>query len=186
MTPRWDYLIKPLGEEYNNTETVAGKDLIVNTSIEHAKYVNRMGVVVATPPTAEISVGDIVVVHHNVFRTYLNMKGIKTKSREYFMDDKYLVSEEKIYLYNHEGKWRCPKKYCFIKPLDYEQEGLIYRNDIKEKPHVGEIKFIKNYKFKRGETVGFTKNSEYEFNIDGEKLYRMRVSDICSKVELNE
>ena len=32
---------------------------------------------------------------------------------------------------------------------------------------------------KAGTKVGFTKNSEYGFDIDGEKLYRMQTNDIC-------
>ena len=33
-----------------------------------------------------------------------------------------------------------------------------------------------------GDTVAFKKNSEYRFDINDEKLYRMRVNDICVKL----
>ena len=35
--------------------------------------------------------------------------------------------------------------------------------------------------FPKGTRVGFTKNSEYEFELGGEKMYRMKVNDICVK-----
>jgi co-chaperonin GroES (HSP10) len=31
-----------------------------------------------------------------------------------------------------------------------------------------------------GDKINFTKNSEYEFDVNGEVLYRMRTNDICT------
>ena len=76
MNPRWNYLIKPEGKEYNNTKKIAGQDFIVNTTIEDAKFCESSGYCVcASPEGSEIKEGSRVVVHHNVFRTYLDMKG---------------------------------------------------------------------------------------------------------------
>ena len=101
MNPRYGYLIEPLGSEYNNTKNISGVDFVVNTTIENALFVNRIGVIKGIPTNIEdneLQVGDIVVVHHNVFRTYLNMKGQKTKSNEYFRSGSYIVPLERIYL----------------------------------------------------------------------------------------
>ena len=100
MNPRWKYLVAPCGQEYNNLKIIAGKSLILNTSLEDAKYVNRIGVVLSTPKDSEIPINSFVVVHHNVFRTYYDAKGKQRKSNEYFRDSKYLVDLDRIYMFN--------------------------------------------------------------------------------------
>lgn len=181
MNPRWDYLITPYGKAYNNTKSIANKDFVINTSIEDATFVNRLGLVCAVPNGGQIPVGSLVVVHHNVFRTYLDMKGNKRKSNEFFRDQYYLVDPSKIYLYADEESWKTTDGYCFISPVDYIQDSQIYRSDKEKEEHVGIIKYGSIPNVKENQTVGFTKNSEYEFEIDGEKLYRMKNSDICIK-----
>lgn len=181
MNPRWDYLITPYGKAYNNTKSIANKDFVINTSIEDATFVNRLGLVCAVPNGGQIPVGSLVVVHHNVFRTYLDMKGNKRKSNEFFRDQYYLVDPSKIYLYADEQSWKTTDGYCFVSPVDYIQDSQIYRSDKEKEEHVGIIKYGSIPNVKKNQTVGFTKNSEYEFEIDGEKLYRMKNSDICIK-----
>ena len=180
MKPRWDYLIKPYGQEYNNTKEIAGKSFVINTSLEDAAFVNRLGVVCAVPNGGQVPLGSIVVVHHNVFRTYLDMKGRKRKSNEYFRDEEYLVDPSKIYMYNEGDGWKTTEGYCFVSPIDYTQDSEIYRSDKKKEEHVGLVKSSSIYP--EGTKVGFTRNSEYEFTIDGEKTYRMKDSDICIKM----
>ena len=183
MTPRWDYLIMPCGEKYNNTKKIANKDFIVNTSIESAAFVNRLGIVCAVPSGGQIPLGSMVVVHHNVFRTYLDMKGNKRKSNEFFRDNEYLVDPSKIYLYYENDVWKTTDGYCFISPIDYVQDQEIYRSDKQKEEHVGFLSYGVIPEVSKGDKVGFTKNSEYEFNIEGKKLYRMRNSDICIKLD---
>ena len=180
MNPRWDYLIKPLGKEYNNTKKIANEEFTINTSIEDASYVNRLGVVCAVPSGGEIPVGSTVVVHHNVFRTYLDMKGNKRKSNEYFRDKDYLVSPEKIYMYDNGNGWKTTEGYCFVSPVDYTQDDEIYRSDKQKEEHVGVI--VNSSIYSEGTKIGFTRNSEYQFTIDDKKIYRMKDSDICIKM----
>ena len=177
MKPIWKYLIKPLGSEYNNKKKIGNQDLIVNTSIENAKYVNRMRIVLAAPNLGEIPVGSKVVVHHNVFRTYFDIKGKQRKSNEYFRDKQYLVDEERIFMYDAGEGWKTTKDYCFVSPVDYIQDSDIHRTEEEKEKHVGLIKISSVYD--SGKKIGYTRNSEYEFEIDGEKVYRMRHSDIC-------
>lgn len=183
MMPRWDYLIKPYGKEYNNIKKIANKDFIVNTSIESATFVNRLGVVCAVPSGGQIPLDSIVVVHHNVFRTYLDMKGNKRKSNEFFRENQYLVDPSKIYLYYENDVWKTTDGYCFISPIDYIQDQDIYRSDKEKEKHLGLMKHGNVSGVYEKDIVGFTKNSEYEFDIEGEKLYRMKNSDICIKLD---
>ena len=53
----------------------------------------------------DIKIGDIVVIHQNVFRTFYDMKGKKKKSRSYFKDDLYFCAIDQVYLYkNKKGR----------------------------------------------------------------------------------
>jgi hypothetical protein len=191
MKPRHQYLVRPLGEAYNNNKEIAGVKIVTNTSIEDAKFVNRIGVVVSVPinNTEEISVGDRVVLHHNVFRTYLNMKGKKTKSNEYFRDGLYLVGSDRIFLYNSGDSWKTISNYCFVKPVEKVQDKSYIQIE-KTQENTGELcfanDFLQSIGLSDGQRVGFTKNSEYEFEIDGEKMYRMRNEDICLTITQTE
>ena len=190
MKPRYTYLIKPIGSEHITTKKVGDQELTINATIENAKYVNRIGEVVSAPDDSEqLKPGDLVILHHNVFRTYLDMKGRKRKSNEYFRDGKYLVPLEKMYLYKRDGVWRALNHYCFVRPVDYRQESEILRTD-KEEKHTGVVAYTNEYLESKGvyngDTIGFTKNSEYEFNVEGEKLYRMQTRDICLTITEKE
>ena len=178
MKPRYGTLIKPLGQEYNNTKEINGVTLIQNTSIEDVEYVNRIGVVVSTKKDSPLKKGDLIVTH-NVFRTYYDVKGNKRKSNEYIRDGLYLVGDDKIYMYYRDENWNAYNDYCFIKPIDYIQNEILHRVDKTEEEHIGVIKYINHKTLKPGDRIAFTKNSEYKFTIEDEKLYRMRNRDIC-------
>jgi hypothetical protein len=181
MKPRYGYLISPSGSEYNNTKKIGGVDFVVNTTIEDASFVNRVGIM-RHSLNGDIPAGAEVIVHHNVFRTYRDMKGRKRKSNEYFRDNAYLVDPGRVYLYKIDGKWKAANDWCFVRPIDYVQDSEILRTD-KEQKHTGVVVYsnanLEVLGIKAGTKVGFTKNSEYGFDIDGEKLYRMQTNDIC-------
>ena len=181
MKPRYGYLISPSGSEYNNTKKIGGVDFVVNTTIEDASFVNRVGIMMQSM-SGDIPEGSEVIVHHNVFRTYRDMKGRKRKSNEYFRDNAYLVDPGRVYLYKLNGEWRSANDWCFVRPIDYIQDSEILRTD-KEQKHTGVVVYsnpnLEALGIKSGTMVGFTKNSEYGFDIDGQKLYRMQTSDIC-------
>jgi hypothetical protein len=115
------------------------------------------------------------------------MKGRQTKSPEFFRDDLYILSPERIYLYKRNGIWNSHLNYCFVKPIATIQNKSLHIVD-KEEKHVGIIVYpsknqIKNLNLNSGDMVAFTKNSEYEFEIDDLKMYRMYDRDVV--IELN-
>ena len=63
-----DFIVKPVDGRYNNRKFVDGKELILNTELENHNYVSRIAEVVYEPYKNEtgISVGDKVIVHHNI------------------------------------------------------------------------------------------------------------------------
>ena len=188
MQGLYDYIIKPLGERYNNSVEVGDKSLILNTEIFNHQFVNREAVVVSTPKAidTEIKAGDIVIVHHNVFRRWHNIKGIEKNSRSYYKEDQYFVKHDQIFAYKRpsawsrfkESKWKALKGYCFIKPIKSTDKFSIE----KEKPLVGIVKYTDGF-VNVGDLVGFKPNAEYEFVIDGERMYRVMSSFITIKYE---
>ena len=164
-----DYIISPIGERYNNTRKVEDKELILNTEIFNHQYVNRLAKVIATPILFQspIKVGDEIIVHHNIFRRWHDVKGREKNSRSYWQDNKYIISEDQIYLYKR-NDWVAMPGFSFVKPL----ESIDKLNSEKERPLIGVVKHSDG-EYKKEDLVGFTPNSEFEFVIDDERLYRV-------------
>ena len=76
MNSLYQFIIKPIGERYDNKIKVDNKELIINSSISDHKFINRIAEVVSIPLgfKTKIQKGDTVVVHHNLFRRYYDMK----------------------------------------------------------------------------------------------------------------
>ena len=87
-----EFIVSPIGERYNNSKKVGDKELVLNTEVFNHQYVNRKAKVIATPLLFQspINVGDEVIVHHNIFRRWLNMKGIEKNIRSYRTKFKYI------------------------------------------------------------------------------------------------
>ena len=171
------FIVEPVGgKSYDN---VRDNGLIVSSSKEDHKATNRFALVINTPIgyTGPVSIGDTVVVHHNVFRTYFDMKGREKKSFSHIKDNIYYLELDQFYLYKSEGgEWNANPPYCFVRPVNKEQISQIEEAGIKE-ALTGEI--VYSNCFDRGSIISFQPDSEYEFKIDGEKLYRMFDKNIC-------
>jgi hypothetical protein len=94
------FIVKPHGLEYNNEIEIAGQKVIVNSTVENHKHVNRFAEVVHVPKryTGRISKGDLIIVHHNIFRIYYDMRGRPKKSPNYFKEGLYFIDEDQFYL----------------------------------------------------------------------------------------
>ena len=174
-----DFIISPIGERYSNSTKVGDKELILNTEIFNHEYVNRLAKVIATPLlfSSPINVGDEVIVHHNVFRRWHDIKGREKNSRSYLEENKYLISEEQIFLYKQEEQKAMPG-FSFIKPL----KAIDKYNIEEERPLIGVIKYSDGT-FNKDELVGFEPTSRYEFIVNNERLYRVRNKFITIKYE---
>jgi len=171
------FIVKPLNDRYDNTRTVAGTDLIINSGIEDHRFISKKAVVVSTPAayTTKINIGDELYIHHNIFRRWYDQKGKERNSSTHFKDDLYFVSLEQIYMYN----LKTHLDYCFVKPL--KNQSILENR--KEQPNVGIVKYSNKSLEALGITPGtlitFTPNSEFEFIIEGERLYCMKSNDIA-------
>ena len=81
MKSVFDFIVMPEGNRYSNEVDIDGDKLIVNSSIENFKLINRKATVLTVPTafTTPIQEGDEVIIHHNVFRRYYNTKGTLLK-----------------------------------------------------------------------------------------------------------
>ena len=185
MKSLYDFIIKPLGDRYENEIKIGDKTLVLNTKIESFKSVNNLTVVVETPKAFKTSIqkGDIVLIHHNVFRVFYDMKGVKKNSRSYFKDDLYFCAVDQIYLYKNTEDWKSFGDRCFVMPLKNED---ILTND-KEQKLIGILKYgnnsLKALNINPGDVVGFTPNSEWDFIVDEQRVFCMKSNDIVIKYE---
>ena len=181
MKSVYNFVVTPIGERYNNTKEVEGGNLIMNTEIYNHQFVNRTAKVISTPIIGDTNIkpGDEVIIHHNVFRRWHNVKGAEKNSRSYFNEDTYFITQDQIFLYRRGGEWNAPKGFCFIKPLKEIDDPL---NINIERPLIGIVKYSDGT-VKEGDLGGFSPSSEYEFVIDGERLYRVLSNFITIKYE---
>ena len=187
MQSLFSFIVEPKNGRYDNEVDIDGKKLIINTTMDDHKYVNRVGVVKSIPKIGKtnIKIGDEVIVHHNVFRRFYDVRGVEKNSSSYFKEDLYFCFYDQIFLYKQDNKWKAPFDFCFVKPIVENKKQLVTVQ--KERPRVGILKYgnssLNAFKVNEGSLVGFSPSSEYEFVIDNDRLYRMRTNDITIKYE---
>lgn len=187
MQSLYSFIIQPKNGRYTNEVEVGDKKLIVNTTMDDHKFVNRVGVVMSLPliGDTDLSIGDEVIVHHNVFRRFYNVRGVEKNSGSYFKEDMYFCYYDQIFLYKHNNHWKAPGNFCFVKPILKKEKQII--SEEKEQKRIGILKYgnssLEAFKIHEGDLVGFSPSSEYEFIIDENRLYRMRTNDITIKYE---
>jgi hypothetical protein len=185
MKSLYQFIVKPNGERYNNTKKIGDTSLLLNTSIESFRHINKEAIVVSTPAAFNtgINVGDTILIHHNIFRRYYDIKGKEKNGSTYFKNDMYFVNLDQVYGYKKDNDWIMVNNRCFVKPI---KETSSYSNE-KEQKHIGILKYGNNVlealQISPGSLVGFTPNSEWEFIIDDERLYCMKSNDIAIKYE---
>ena len=180
MKSVYNFVVTPKGERYNNKTKVGDSELILNTEIYNHQFVNRTAIVKSIPliGDTDIQPGDEVIVHHNVFRRWHNVKGVEKNSRSFFDENTYLINQDQIFLYKRNKQWKAPKGYCFVKPL----KAIDQFNIESEKPLQGIVKYSDGI-VEVNELVGFRPSSQYEFVVDGERLYRVLSNFITIKYE---
>jgi hypothetical protein len=183
MKALFDFIIEPVGERYNNKKGVEDSELILNTELHNHNYSNRIAKVIAVPSEieTEIEVGDKVIVHHNVFRRFKDIRGVEKNSKSYYKDNIYFAGEDQVYAYKRCCGWTACKGFNFVKPIketkmfsiNFEKEGIgvLYAKD----PELKELS--------KGDLVGFKPGAEYEFVIGKDRVYRVPTNSITIKYE---
>ena len=180
MKSLFDFIVTPVGDRYSNKKKIGDKELILNTEISGHEFVNRYATVINTPVIYEgpIKPGDEVIIHHNVFRRFYDVRGNEKNSKSYFKEDQYFCQIDQVFLYKQNEEWITQDDFCFVKPITKRNK---FSTD-KEEPLKGVVKYlntcIANMGISEGDLIGFTPDSEYEFVIDGQRLYRIPINSI--------
>ena len=180
MKSIYNFLVKPLKTRYNNVLKVNDKELIINTNIEDHKFVSKRAIVINVPIAFKTNIkpGDEVIVHHNVFRRWYDMKGAERNSAMYFKEEQYFCTIDQIYMYKKNGEYEPNLDYCFVKPVVNKDKF----NVDKEKPLTGVMKYTNNKLKSLGvnneDLITFSPYSEFEFLINDQRLYCMKSNDI--------
>jgi hypothetical protein len=180
MQSIFNYLVKPKGDRTVGFKKIEGQTLLLNTDLQNHSYTNRVGTILNLPLVGneELKEGDDVIVHHNVFRRFRDVRGNEKDSKNYLAEDVYTVQADQIYAFKRDDEWRALKGFCFIKPI---KEDKMFSAAF-EKPLIGIVK-LGNDEIKTESLVGFKPNSEYEFVIEGQRLYRVPANSITIKYE---
>ena len=187
MRSVYDFIIKPVGKRYDNEVKVGEHTLITNSSIESFKHVNNIAEVVETPVAfaTPIRKGDLIMVHHNVFRVFYDMKGIKKNSRSFLKDDLFFCAVDQVYLYKRKDTWKSFGDRCFVAPI--KNKDLLSTDKVADL--IGILKIgnssLEESGINPGDIVGFTPNSEWEFVVDNQIMYCMKSNDIVIKYGLD-
>ena len=185
MNSIYDFIITPKNSRYNNTKTIGDKTLILNTSIEDHKLVSKEAIIVSVPLAFEtmLKPGDEIIVHHNIFRRWYDVRGKDRNSGQYFKENLYFCKPDQLYLYKRKDKWLAIGQRCFIKPL---KDNSVLNNETEIK-HIGILKIgnssLEALGINPGDLVGIKPGREWEFIIDGQRLYCMKSNDIVIKYE---
>lgn len=183
-----NFVIVEIDEAYKNE--VDG--IVVNSTIESVAHINRVARVVDSPAFTPLKKGDYVVVHHNMFRLRNGISGKKLPSNYHLEGNKYFIPLVEVFMYKRDKDWIALNPFVFVKPIEYDNEVINgftitkgESNSYKGRKKLrGIIKYPNEELLKKGVKVGdeivFSYYSEYEFNIEGETLYKMATKDILA------
>ena len=177
----FNYLVEPKGSRSTGKKNIEGQELLLNTELQNHEYVNRIGTILSLPLVTvykELKEGDDVIVHHNVFRRFRDVRGKEKDSKNYLSENVYLVQPDQVYAYKRNNEWKALEGFVFVMPI--KETRMFSVND--ERPLIGIVKYS-NGEFEKEQLIGFRPNSEYEFIIEGQRLYRVPVNSITIKYE---
>ena len=157
MKSVFDFIVEPYGQRYNNEVKVGDKSLIINTQIETFKAVNNIAKVIEVPLSYKTPVkkGDLIMIHHNVFRRWYNVRGEEKNSKSYFKDGLYFVQQDQVYLYKSKDKWKSFGDRCFVAPL----KDSVEIHNVLEQNLIGVLKYgnsaLEALEINEGDLIGY-------------------------------
>lgn len=182
-----DFICEPVdGRRYSNTRKIGNTEVVFSTSMEDHRFTNRFAKVIQTPNwyKGDIKPGDSLIVHHNTFRLFYDHEGNVKSDRPYLRDGLFLVSPDQVYGYISGDDKFAVEGFCFVEPVSIKGDLILEMKGYT--PLHGTVRILDNSMrdqgLTEGDTVIFTPDSEYEFEIDGTILYRIRAVDLVAKL----
>tara|TARA_B110000027_G_scaffold39892_1_gene44081 strand:- start:2683 stop:3039 length:357 start_codon:yes stop_codon:yes gene_type:complete len=95
-----DFVVAPSEGRYDNKLNIDGVELILNTELQNHSYVSRVGLVISEPYFNDTSIrkGDLIILHHNVFRRFRDIRGKEKNSRSFYEKTNTLFNQIKYLL----------------------------------------------------------------------------------------
>lgn len=178
MRSLYFYIVEPIdGRRYSNLLSVGDAKFITSVSEEDHKSSNRFAKVVSTPInySGPIKPGDVLVVHHNVFKYYNDIKGRRKSGRSFLRDGLFFVDSDQFFMYHNGTDWMSHDRFCFVSPI--EKKDSVLSKTGRYEPLFGRMEYPSEYlsslNVKKGDTIVFTPDSEYEFKINDMVMYRV-------------
>ena len=192
MKPIKDHFFIKVDKKTEDTTIIGNTELVIDTSYDPMKLARQYGVVVETPISLskgvklDIKEGDTVYCHH--FLTE-NENEVKFYEQELV----YKVHWSDIYCRVRNGKLKMLHYWNFVEKRMEDEKDFKTESGLITKPYMEEVKlhgyirhmsdWSKKQGLKEGDEVIFSENSEYDMDIMGKKLMRMRNFDILAKIE---
>ena len=110
----FNFLVEPKEGRSTSKKEIDGKELLLNTELQNHQYTSRLAVVKGTPVAVEteIEIDDEIIVHHNVFRRFRDVRGKEKNSKSYYKEDLFFVQPDQIYAYKRNNEWKALDGYC--------------------------------------------------------------------------
>jgi hypothetical protein len=175
-----DFICEPKdGRRYDNTKKFGDVDFIISSSEEDHKVSNRIAVVHELPSRYEgpIKKGAELIVHHNVFKYYNDIKGNKKSGKSFLRDNLFMLDSYQVFAFKNPGcEWVSLDGYSFVKPVKGQELRPMKAHrgfdDLRGRVAM-KSPYLSEKGVKIGDMVFFAPDSEYEFRIDGELMYRV-------------
>ena len=172
---------------------VGGKKLFIDTSWYEYDHVIQYAIVKYVPKRIS-----------SYFKTDMELlPGDKVYCHHFIADEKNIIEiyDEKLSRMNYgmlyarvrDGKVHMLADWVLVEIVkDKEEElktdsGIWLKTQEEKKEQIGKVKYVNSKSiddgFKPGDTVMFMKDADYEMEVEGEKLYRMRNQDILARID---
>ena len=77
MKSIFNFIVRPKTNRSTSSKIIEGKELLLNTELQNHNYVSRQGIVLSKPLLGNTNIKkvDEVILHHNVFRRFYDVRG---------------------------------------------------------------------------------------------------------------
>lgn len=195
LKPIDDFLIK-VESEYEHEALIGGTKIVLTSIFADPFQLCKTAKIVAIPSvkcdiTAEV--GDYLFYSHLIMRTAFDHHNNEV-ANNFLVDpvDKiYRVPPRLVYAYTKGSELFVPEPFFICKPVLIEdkttESGIFLPGNDKEIERLGELIYINETMqkkgYKKGDRIVFSKDSEYEIKVLGERMYRMKQDWILAKYE---
>lgn len=185
MKPIKDLYWIEVEKETEDTININGQEMYRDTSYDPMRLARQYGTIYKTPikDTKDVGIqeGDKVWFHHFIATPVNEVKHIdKENIYQAFAEQIYLIKRGDEYI--PVGVWNFMKQE--MKEPEQSESGIFLETSASEVELHGNAVFIndwmKDQGVKKGDRVTWSENSEYDMNIDGQKLLRMRNFDVLA------